>query len=48
MPIWFELIVFSIAAYVVGIGAGWLIWNRDTAPDGNASAADTPPSAQQA
>lgn len=26
MPIWSEILVLSLAAYTLGIGAGWLIW----------------------
>ena len=26
MPIWFELIMLALAAYVLGLGAGWLLW----------------------
>ena len=26
MPIWFEVIMLALAAYVLGLGAGWLMW----------------------
>lgn len=28
MPIWFELIVLALVAYVVGIAIGWALWGR--------------------
>lgn len=30
MPLWSELIVLMLAAYMVGIGIGWAIWGRVT------------------
>jgi hypothetical protein len=29
MPIWSEILVLSLAAYAIGVGAGWLIWGAD-------------------
>ena len=28
MPIWLELLVLLMLAYVVGLGIGWLTWGR--------------------
>lgn len=28
MPIWLELLVFLLIAYLAGIGIGWAIWSR--------------------
>ena len=28
MPIWFELIVLALVAYVIGIAIGWALWGR--------------------
>ena len=28
MPIWFELVALSLAAYVIGLGIGWMLWGR--------------------
>ena len=28
MPIWMELLVLLIIAYVVGLALGWLLWGR--------------------
>ncbi|WP_280842174.1 hypothetical protein [Pontixanthobacter sp. CEM42] len=33
MPIWFELIVMTLAAYAVGLTIGWALWGRDPASD---------------
>ena len=30
MPIWLELFVLMLLAYVVGLALGWLLWGRDT------------------
>ena len=29
MPIWLELLVLLLVAYVIGIGLGWAIWGRE-------------------
>ena len=29
MPIWLELVVLMLVAYVIGLGIGWAIWRRD-------------------
>ena len=29
MPIWLELVVLLLVAYVIGLGIGWAIWGRD-------------------
>lgn len=39
MPIWSEVLVLSLAAYAIGLGAGWFIWGRKPAA---ARIADTP------
>jgi hypothetical protein len=28
MPIWLELLVLLMVAYVLGLGIGWLLWGR--------------------
>jgi hypothetical protein len=28
MPIWLELLVLALIAYVLGIAVGWAIWGR--------------------
>ena len=28
MPVWSELAVLMLAAYVIGIGLGWALWGR--------------------
>lgn len=28
MPIWAEVLVLTLACYVVGLGLGWLLWGR--------------------
>lgn len=28
MPIWLELLVLMLAAYVIGLAIGWAIWGR--------------------
>ncbi len=33
MPIWLELIVLALTAYMAGIGIGWAIWGRAPAAD---------------
>ena len=30
MPIWFELLVLALIAYVVGIAIGWALWGRSS------------------
>ena len=30
MPIWAEVLILSLAAYTLGLGAGWAIWGRTT------------------
>ncbi len=32
MPIWFELIALSLAAYAVGLLLGWIVWGREAQP----------------
>ena len=32
MPIWMELLVLLIIAYVVGLALGWLLWGRACPP----------------
>lgn len=29
MPIWMELLVLMLVAYVVGIAIGWILWGRE-------------------
>lgn len=29
MPIWMELLVLMLVAYVTGIAIGWIIWGRE-------------------
>lgn len=29
MPIWAEVLALCMAAYVAGLGAGWLLWGRE-------------------
>lgn len=33
MPIWLELLVLMLLAYLVGIGIGWALWGRVAAPE---------------
>lgn len=28
MPLWLELLVMLLVTYLIGFGAGWIIWNR--------------------
>lgn len=28
MPIWAELLVLALVAYIAGLGLGWLVWGR--------------------
>ena len=30
MPIWFELLVLALIAYVAGIAIGWALWGRSS------------------
>jgi hypothetical protein len=30
MPIWFELLVLALIAYVLGLAIGWAVWGRGT------------------
>jgi len=30
MPIWSEVLFLSLAAYALGLGAGWIAWGRTT------------------
>ena len=29
MPLWFETWLLLIIAFAIGLGIGWLIWNRN-------------------
>ena len=33
MPIWIELLVLMLVAYVAGLGIGWAIWGRGLRED---------------
>jgi hypothetical protein len=31
MPIWLEVLILSMIAYILGLGIGWLVWGRANA-----------------
>ncbi len=35
MPVAMELLVLAMIAYVLGIGAGWLVWGTEMTDEGN-------------
>ncbi len=50
MPIWFEVIALSLAAYAIGLLLGWILWSGEftkqpdeTAGSGEIPQPETPP-----